>query len=224
MIKEICKYSSSGVKSEYIVEGYADDLGGYCETVVTTDSGDKDSDLGIFGTKTTDKYREQFDSKGIATGWQFYNSDPAFGKVGWQDFDSDFDGNSDFTWSDTEYDDSFEDYETSFEDKTCATAKEYDYVVIARTTNPVNESPKSLISTGKLGTSTTTTTTTVPQASSVTISYEKIGTGNDGKIHWSAIDTTNVESMTAYWTYASSTSWSADGGNAFNTKKEVKFQ
>lgn len=122
MVKEISKYTSSGVKTEYIIEGYADDNGGYCETVVTTDYDQNYSDLGLFGSKITDKYREQFDANGVTTGWQFYNDDPSFGSVGWEDFDLDGDGSSEFTWSDTEYDDSFESYETGFEEDLTETA------------------------------------------------------------------------------------------------------
>jgi len=115
ILKQFCKYTSSGVKTEYIINGYADDNGGYCETVVTMESEENESDLGLFGSKITDKYREQFDANGMTKGWQYYNEDASYGTIGWTDFDVDGDGTSEYSWTDTEYQDDFENNEISFE-------------------------------------------------------------------------------------------------------------
>lgn len=114
MIKSVDYEVSSAAIKEFVIDGYIDDNGGYCETSSSKTDLTK-TNLSVYEKAETYKYREQFDQNGYSTGWQTFDDEIDFydetDTIGWEDV------YGAPTWENTTYDDSYsENSETFYQD------------------------------------------------------------------------------------------------------------
>ena len=105
MVKSISKTVSSEKSDEFILEGYIDDNGGYCEYSFASQNLRDRIAMSILEKGEIDRYRDQFDGSGNMTGGQEYNDEPDsyWGyDIGWNNFDDTL------NWSNTNYDDQYD--------------------------------------------------------------------------------------------------------------------
>lgn len=104
MIKSVDFEVTSSEIKEFVIEGFIDDNGGYCETSSSTTKMNK-SELSIYDKVESYKYREQFDQNGYSNGWQTFDDEIDYwddtDTIGWEDVDETV------TWETTTYNDSY---------------------------------------------------------------------------------------------------------------------